>query len=153
VSALAIESGDVQKIATDVCAGFLGLSLEAEPEPPVASGVTHLTAFVCVSGEWVGAIAVHFSGALAREIASSMFGSDADAVGELEVHDAVGEVANMIGGSIKNRVKGSCTLSPPGLIAGKGAGMRVPGAHRRLSWRGRCGEEPLLVDVWERGGG
>lgn len=62
---------------------------------------THLTAMVGFAGSYVGMTAVHSSDAFGRRIAESMVRSTGRTFSEVDVRDALGEVANVIAGQMK----------------------------------------------------
>ena len=82
----------------------------SEPVPGLGDSV-HA---VCRStGSWsaeVRVIAPHDASAI---MASMMFGIDACDVSAREVRDAMGELANVLAGSLKGQVAGPWELSPP----------------------------------------
>jgi chemotaxis protein CheX len=53
----------------------------------------------------------------AAAIASTLFDSPADELGADDLHDAVGELANIVGGSVKSCVDGHSTLSLPWVVS------------------------------------
>lgn len=85
--------------------------LDLAPEEPGATPDVH--ASVQIIGGWHGAVSVRLTGDLARIVASSMFEMPDDDLTRDEIDDAVGEVANMIGGNIKSLLPGPSQLSLP----------------------------------------
>ena len=63
---------------------------------------------------------------------------------ESEVVDALGEIANMVGGNVKSMLPGPSTLSLPSVVQGQ---LSVPGTRMvrevQLSWRA----QPLFVSL------
>jgi len=79
-----------------------------------------ITGMIGLTGTHKGVVAVHVPYSVAMAITSSFLMMDVDEINE-DVHDAVGEVANMIGGSVKNILseKGyDIDLSLPSTISG-----------------------------------
>ncbi len=79
-----------------------------------------ITAMIGLAGKYKGVIAVHFPNAIALDITSSFLGMDVDAINE-DVRDAVGEIANMVGGNIKTLLaenSSDINLSLPSTISG-----------------------------------
>jgi chemotaxis protein CheX len=69
--------------------------------------------FVDISGGWLGRVAVETTDAGAVAIASSMLAAEPDTLGDEDLADAIGELANIVGGSVKSCVEGQSTLSLP----------------------------------------
>jgi chemotaxis protein CheX len=88
---------------------------------PVGHFKCSITAMVGFAGMYTGMISIHCPVALALKITSNMVGSDcADA--DSEMNDAIGEIANMLGGSVKQALsKGGLDikLSIPSVISGE----------------------------------
>jgi len=80
-----------------------------------------ITGMVGFAGIYSGVISIHCPVALALQITSSMLGVDCDEVNE-DLNDAIGEIANMLGGSVKQVLsKGGMDvkLSIPTVISGE----------------------------------
>ncbi len=130
---------------------MLGLELE-----PVTGSVTGrvdgdhtVTGLVTVVGAWTGAIAVETSMEAAKRFAATMFVSEIEAISLDEVYDAVAELTNMTGGSIKNLMPGVSTLGIPTVTEGTGYTVRVP---RTIALQGLvylCDSEPVIVTLFE----
>jgi chemotaxis protein CheX len=145
-----IKEADVCKITESVWSTTFGFAIEALPEVPPDREEPVLTAFVLLAGGWDGALMIQCPATLARRCASQMFDSPMDAVTESDVNDALGELANMIGGNLKSLIPGSCTLSLPAVVDGRDHGVRVPGSHplMRLAFASEGGE--VVVCILER---
>lgn len=70
-------------------------------------------ASIRISGEWSAEVNVMMTDKLAERIACEMFSMDPAALVEEELLDAVGEVANIIGGNTKGVVNMDSSLSLP----------------------------------------
>lgn len=92
------------------------------------------TAMIGLGGTESGLIYLHFDEAFAIKSASSMLGMDL--TGDRDsIIDAIGEIANMIGGSFKSKVMAfeSYRLSLPSVIVGKDYKTHVPhGSEGRM---------------------
>ena len=77
-------------------------------------------AVVEISGAWKGSIVLTTTRAMALHAAAQMFGCDETDVSDDDRHDAVGELANQIGGSVKGMLPGPCSLSLPRVWDGDG---------------------------------
>ena len=93
--------------------------------PLVINPVTRLencvTAMVGLAGSYNGVVCLHAPECLALNFTSGMLGMEVNKVDD-EVHDALGEIVNMIAGSIKHQLSRGGTdirLSIPSVITGK----------------------------------
>jgi len=80
-----------------------------------------ITGMVGFAGIYSGVISIHCPVSLALQITSSMLGMECDEVNE-DLNDAIGEIANMLGGSVKQVLsKGGMDvkLSIPTVISGE----------------------------------
>ena len=88
---------------------------------PVSRFKCSITGMVGFAGTYSGVISIHCPVALALKITSSMLGLECDEVNE-DLNDAIGEIANMLGGSVKQVLsKGGLDvkLSIPTVISGE----------------------------------
>ncbi|MDD2540121.1 MAG: chemotaxis protein CheX [Desulfuromonadaceae bacterium] len=88
---------------------------------PVSRFKCSITGMVGFAGTYSGVISIHCPVALALKITSNMLGIDCDEVNE-DLNDAIGEIANMLGGSVKQVLsKGGLDvkLSIPTVISGE----------------------------------
>jgi chemotaxis protein CheX len=89
-----------------------------EPVKNFKCGITGMVGF---SGVYSGVISVHCPVALALKITSNMVGMDCERVSD-DLNDAIGEIANMIGGSVKHLLSHGgldVRLSIPTVISGE----------------------------------
>jgi chemotaxis protein CheX len=108
------------------------------------------TACVHVTGEWEGSVVLEASSQLAIDGTATMFDLPPDLIGDEEVADALGELANIVGGSIKGLIPGSCRLSLPTVTLGPDSRMVVLGAelvHRIVL---AADDQQLVVALWKR---
>ena len=64
--------------------------------------------------------------------------------------DAVGELANMVGGSLKGLVPGPSRLSLPTVVDGSDYSTKIPGAKQVVQAALSAAGEPLIVTVLRR---
>jgi chemotaxis protein CheX len=149
---LAVTSEDIASIVSSVFEATFALAIEQVPPEavPVASMSSSL---VGISGGWDGAVIIDCSPGVSVSLAAIMFGLPVNEVGRDHVEDALGELANMIGGNFKALLESSCSLSLPTVVEGRDFRVRVPGATivRELHFAVDGGH--LRVFVAERGGG
>jgi chemotaxis protein CheX len=129
---------DLRVIAEQVWSSYLDLDgaspLIAQPAEKPASDVT---ASVSVTGAWRGHVLVSCSEQAAKNVAAALLGIEFDDVAEEDVADALGELANIIGGNVKSLLPEPCALSLPHVHVAGSAG-RYPSVtevcHLKSSW-------------------
>jgi len=99
--------------------------MELEDHYPLREPVTKLncsiTGMVGLAGIYSGILSIHCPQTLALRITSNMLGMDVEEAGE-DMNDALGEIANMLGGHVKQVLsKGGLdlNLSIPTVISGE----------------------------------
>jgi chemotaxis protein CheX len=99
--------------------------MEVEDCYPLIEPVTQfhcsVTGMVGMAGSYTGMLSIHCPALLAMTITSNMLGMEVEEVGE-DVNDALGEIANMLGGHVKQVLsKGGLdlNLSIPTVISGE----------------------------------
>jgi chemotaxis protein CheX len=99
--------------------------MELEDHYPLREPVKQLncsiTGMVGLAGTFSGILSIHCPQTLALRITSNMLGMDVDEAGE-DMNDALGEIANMLGGHVKQVLsKGGLdlNLSIPTVISGE----------------------------------
>ena len=77
---------------------------------------------VSFAGELLGSICIHVSHGFARFITAAMLGIKPEAIqSDEEINDVIGEMSNIVGGSLKSRFCDSglpCELSIPSITSG-----------------------------------
>jgi chemotaxis protein CheX len=142
---------DLEVITREVWTSFLdgdpdGL-LPGASVPDGEPGEERVTGCVHLSGAYTGSIMLQCSAPAARDAAAALFSMQPADVTQNEVVDALGELANMVGGNVKSMLPGPSALSLPAVVHGQ---LAVPGAQVvrevALSWRG----ESLVVSLWQQ---
>jgi len=92
-----------------------------------------ITGMVGLAGECKGMVAIHLPRSVACAITTNFLGIEVAEITE-DVQDAVGELANMLGGNIKTHLGGgkSIQLSLPSTVSGDEYAFEVPEQARRL---------------------
>jgi chemotaxis protein CheX len=143
---------DIQQIVSDIWSAMLGIPVEPAPGVEIDGGRS-VSGVVHINGDWEGAIAVNCPEPLARDVTAAMLGLGEDELGDEDVRDAIGEVANMTAGNVKGLLEGECRLSLPAVSEGMHLAMSVPGA-RVAQESGFCsGVHAFTVTVLERTAG
>ena len=139
---------DLEVITREVWSSFL----DGDPAGLVVSGSDgaiddQVTGCVHLSGAYIGAIMLQCSPPAARDAAAALFSVSPDDVTQAEVVDAMGEIANMVGGNVKSMLPGPSTLSLPSVIQGR---LSLPGSQVvrevTLAWHA----QPLTVSLWRQ---
>lgn len=130
----------------DVWSSVLTLDGEALVEMGLPdAGPTWSTGTVSVSGAWQGHIVVSMSPALATVITAAMLALDD--VSPEDVSDAIGELANIVGGTVKSLGPGPSGLSLPYVSLDAAVPLFLGSAlARRVDIV--CDGEPLRLGVW-----
>ena len=79
-----------------------------------------------------------------------MFGCEPDDLGDEEVLDALGEVANMVGGNVKGMIDADCKLSLPTVAEGSNFRVAVPGSGVQTVLVFDCAGRPFQVKLLVR---
>lgn len=137
---------DIHALVQEIWRSYLNLDIEpAAPHEP--DGQT-LSAIIHVHGSWEGTVVMRTSRELAVSAAQAMF--DTEDLEEGDVDDALGEIANMLGGSVKALVEGPCSLSLPTVIGGRSYTLTVPGSSDLLVTWLSSASEPVQVRILQR---
>lgn len=136
---------DGEIIATTGGAAVPSVGFGDDPTPPMVASVS-------IGGGWTGHLMIMTGGACASEIAANMFQMDEGDVSTAEVADALGEIANMVGGSVKGMIGVPATLSLPQVVLDASA-LINPDARTVVTVCARWNGHPLEVSLWERSRG
>lgn len=111
-----------------------------------------MSAVVQIIGDWVGAVALISSDRLACEIAGMMFDCAPEDTTEEDRVDALGEMGNVIAGSIKAVVCPTSLLTPPSVVRGSDISVAVLGAREQATTVLKYKSQPFRVLLLERNG-
>lgn len=96
-------------------------------------------------GDWNGRVRLSCDAGTAAQMAGLMLAIDEDEqIGHEDVHDAVGEVVNVVGGNFKGCLEGTTSLGLPVVVHDAAADEAVPAARCLVEWRGA----PVVVEVF-----
>ena len=142
-------TNEINELVSDIWGSVLGIP--AEPAPmDIVEDESRLTGFVHIHGDWEGTVTVDCQLGLATQADAAMFGMEPDELSRDEIDDALGEITNMNGGGIKAMCAGSCKLSLPTVIQGKGFTVRVRGTEEVHTLTYAAGGSWLVVRVLAR---
>jgi CheY-specific phosphatase CheX len=104
------------------------LGLKAEPYPmPWVRPPDMVTAAVYFAGAWRGAVLLECTRCQALTFAQLLMSIGPPATVDEDVHDALGELANMLAGNLKSVLPGGVVLSMPSVIEGSDYSIRICG--------------------------
>ena len=108
-----LDEATVQAIADDVWTSLVGDGEVLVPLP-VPAPETTVSAWVRITGPWCGAVVVTCEEQTARALTECLLRARPPAVlGPEDVDDALGELANVLGGNVKAALPGPSTLGLP----------------------------------------
>lgn len=107
----------------EIFTGMVMMEIEAidPPAEPIGQFKNSITGLIGLAGSFKGVLAVHFTNDIAMAVTGSFLGLEVEEVNE-DVHDAVGEIANMLGGDLKAILSDNgkdIQLSLPSTIGGE----------------------------------
>jgi CheY-specific phosphatase CheX len=103
-----------------------------------------LAAEVTLRGDWNGSVRLVCDPATADRLARTMLAVNSQTtLPDRDVHDALGEVVNIVGGNVKGALGGQTSLGLP-VVAPHSADGRVPVSRRAVEWLG----SPVVVEVF-----
>lgn len=107
---------DMNHIVGETWSTVFGLGINPTAPAPFDGRV--ITATVSMTGETTASVVVRCSDDLAEQLASRALGIDEAALEPDDLHDTVGEVANILAGNVKAMLGGQLRLSLPAVTDG-----------------------------------
>lgn len=126
---------------------FVGDDAE-EVQPSRIDGAV-ISASIAIGGPWSATVLLFCNRSLALSCAASVLGADPKTLQDEDVHDVMGELANIIGGNLKGIVCDSdegWSLSLPVVANGM---QSVPGSRLAAEVQFRCADSLLGCHVHE----
>ena len=108
-----ITEEDIEQMIQELFESMLGLQVarvENRSEENFSGG---LRGKINIDGAWEASLNVLVTKSLCDHLSCTMFGCDIDSLDQQDISDAIGEVANVIGGNVKGIVDQDCNLSIP----------------------------------------
>jgi chemotaxis protein CheX len=139
----------IAEIAKGVFSTMVMMELTEEPPlaEPVVSFHDTVTSMVGLAGTYSGVLAIHCPKPLALKVTSNMLGMDVMEMDD-DVNDAMGEIANMIGGDVKHifSPKGAdINLSIPTVIYGSDYVLESMSSAESMVMPFQCEGERFLL--------
>ena len=142
-----LEDGVLEQIVAEIFGAMLGFEMFAAPaDGPAPAGPTSL---VHITGQRPHSIQLSFAAQLGDRIAAEMFQMPVADLDDESRADALGELANVVGGGVKSLFPGHCQLSLPTVTLAAGVPI-LPGAAAMDRIVFTDGEQTLSVTLWER---
>jgi chemotaxis protein CheX len=134
-----------------IWASMLGLTLSSvEYADALAHGGGFIGGCVQLVGAWQGAVRVDCTPILARMATTTFQGRKAEELSLDEVRDTVGELANMVAGSVKALLPQPTHISLPSVADGNDYDLTVRHGRVLLQCPFECEGERLIVSLIER---
>lgn len=113
----------LRSAASAVLTTMLNFQVEfGKPDEAFFGAEQHIAGAVGLTGSYNGIIYLYSSAQFARKITCSLLSmNDNEIEGDEMVNDAVGELTNMVGGSIKSKLDNTnqpCTMTIPSVVRG-----------------------------------
>jgi len=126
----------VAQIVESIFVTMMDLEVSASETPSLPVG-DRLTSSVYLEGDWNGAVSLECNREQACQFAGRLLSMDPPATVDDDVRDALGELANMIGGNLKSSMDANARLSMPSVIVGGDYELRICGSEirNRLAFR------------------
>ena len=133
-----IDEGTVQGIAEQTWLALVGEDEYLVPLPGTLPADV-VSSWVEIVGPWNGAVVLSCGRGTADELSRCLLGAHAPAVPESEdVEDALGELANVVGGNVKAVLPGPSVLGLPEVGLAPEAGSPADTCRVDLLWRGQA---------------
>ncbi|GII26139.1 chemotaxis protein CheX [Planosporangium mesophilum] len=139
---------DLFAIAEQVWSSYLDLEGTSPLiQMPRTKPSSDVSASVSVTGAWRGHVVVSCTMPAARSAAAALLGIELDEATEDDVTDALGELANIIGGNVKSLMPEPSALSLPVVLVNGSPGW--PSASEVCQLNGEWLGESVAVQVLE----
>lgn len=117
---VAIDSAELTAIVNDIFGTMAGIELFCCPGTAAYhNGNSYVVSAVQIVGDWQGAVRLDIDMELARQACANLTGVDKADLSLQDVRDAAGELANMVGGSVKALCAQEARLSLPTVAIGR----------------------------------
>ncbi len=145
-----VTESEITEVTNSVWESMLGLSLLVVDEEPQPDAGPYMTGCVLISGAFEGAVTLECSKSAATLLAGSMFGMTEDELTDSETTDALGELANMVGGNLKALVVQPSKISLPSVAEGDSYKVSIPGTVPSSTVHFLCEGHPVHVTLYVR---
>ena len=143
-------STELDAIVGEVWESFMLGDVVAVPDAEHVPGLV-TSATVCLSGTWTGVLMVECDPSVALKLSSALLGMDDGSASESDIADTLGEIANVIGGNLKNVLPTPTVMSLP-VVARSMSPSRVKDAVEVCSVAFRWDDSAIRIIVWSAQG-
>ena len=145
--------GFITNAVREVFDTMLAMEVEAiDSDQMDQTNGSHIVGSVGFAGVVMGNLNLHVDEAFARQMTAAMLDMETDEIdGDKEIHDAIGELCNMICGDLKSRLCDSgltCELSIPLIATGKEFAVEPKGWNRSERYGFRSHQHIALVEIF-----
>lgn len=123
-----LSADDIATFTKEIWTLVLGQAIDTT-DGPLVKEANLINSCVHITGAWRGTVVLVLPHAVALNAAAGMFAAPAADMTALHVHDAVGELGNMIGGNLKALLPPPCFLSLPSVTHGREVEMNIIGGR------------------------
>ena len=151
VAALRVE--DLSEIVEQVWSSYLDPE-GVEPLLPVYDDIdamkTDMHASVSITGTWHGHVVVACNESAAKNTSAAFLAMEVEEVGEADMMDVLGELANIVGGNVKSMLPPGCFVSLPTVVTGEAP--HYPSAEPVCQLAGTWMGDPFVITMWQSRG-
>ena len=110
---------------------------------------TEVHSTVSITGTWHGHLVYACSMQAAKKAAAAFLAMEEDEVGQEDISDVLGELANIVGGNVKAMLPAGCFLSLPTVVLAPETASYYPAAERISGLYGVWDAEPISISMWQ----
>jgi chemotaxis protein CheX len=141
---------DLSTIAEQVWSSYLDPEGVSPLLPfPSPKQLVEVSASVSVTGAWRGHVVLSCSSNASKSAAAALLGVEFEEVTAEDIADALGELANIIGGNVKSLLPEPCALSLPHVLLGRVDSEHWPAVAEVCKLRGSWQDEMVSITVLE----
>lgn len=145
-----LSAQDVQTTTHQVWSSVLGMEVQTAAVDEAALREQHILAgCVEITGDHRLAIQMACPLALARMAGATMLMISEEELEQEMLQDAFGELCNLVGGLLKNKLGGRNKLSTPTIAEGEHLNLRARGSHVLFQEGMVCQHQPFLVSIFD----
>jgi len=145
-----VKEGDLAEMVEQVWVSYL------DPEgisPLITTGdenqPTEVHSSVSITGSWHGHLVYASSTQAAKRAAAAFLAMEPEEVGQEDISDVLGELANIVGGNVKAMLPAGCFLSLPTVVMAPQTASYFPAAERISGLYGVWDGESVSISMWQ----
>jgi chemotaxis protein CheX len=141
----AISPQSIVEVIESVFSAMLYLPVVQVRDESAVRNCPQLAAHIHIAGAWNGTVLLVCSERFGRRAAAVMLDAAPADVTLGDLHDAVAELANIVGGGIKSLLPGPSTLSLPTVTCGSHFNVHIPRTRQLARLEFTSENEPIQV--------